>query len=598
MLRRKNGKSNKKENIADKGAKGTTVFKILFFTVFVFSLLLGAYLIKTLNNDYNEHNNAIKYIDNWTVTDSYGNSFEAGRTYNDERALSEDFTIISVLPDNIYNNSLLCFSNRSDVSVYIGGELRKDFIRARDVRVPWGSLKDFYISVPLTSSDSGAEVKIIKYKTDWHPVVISETFVTTYEGMYVYVSNKYGLSFIMSVILLILALFVCIIGFIMRIWFRQPMDMLYASLGILDVALWLISVSQLTPFVTGIYYADGIMGFIFCMLMPFSLLIYINSIQNKRYSKCYSSLFILSLVSFVLWTALHFMGIQSFQTSLIYIDTVLGATVISVLVTLIIDTINGYIKEYHYTALGLYVFLFMSVAEIITLLFFELKSSELPMLIGLLFLLVFVVFQQIDDIGKVRNRLEEEVKRKIIENEQMLVHIVQTLAGTIDAKDTYTNGHSSRVADYSREIAKRFGYDDSALNDIYMMGLLHDIGKIGIPDAIINKPGKLTDEEFELIKNHPIMSDNILRNIKEKPELSMGARWHHERFGGGGYPDGIKGEDIPEQARIIAVADAYDAMTSCRSYRDPMPQEKKLKNRLKKAKEHSLTRALLILCWI
>ena len=588
----------KKENIADKGAKGTTVFKILFFTVFVFSLLLGAYLIKTLNNDYNEHNNAIKYIDNWTVTDSYGNSFEAGRTYNDERALSEDFTIISVLPDNIYNNSLLCFSNRSDVSVYIGGELRKDFIRARDVRVPWGSLKDFYISVPLTSSDSGAEVKIIKYKTDWHPVVISETFVTTYEGMYVYVSNKYGLSFIMSVILLILALFVCIIGFIMRIWFRQPMDMLYASLGILDVALWLISVSQLTPFVTGIYYADGIMGFIFCMLMPFSLLIYINSIQNKRYSKCYSSLFILSLVSFVLWTALHFMGIQSFQTSLIYIDTVLGATVISVLVTLIIDTINGYIKEYHYTALGLYVFLFMSVAEIITLLFFELKSSELPMLIGLLFLLVFVVFQQIDDIGKVRNRLEEEVKRKIIENEQMLVHIVQTLAGTIDAKDTYTNGHSSRVADYSREIAKRFGYDDSALNDIYMMGLLHDIGKIGIPDAIINKPGKLTDEEFELIKNHPIMSDNILRNIKEKPELSMGARWHHERFGGGGYPDGIKGEDIPEQARIIAVADAYDAMTSCRSYRDPMPQEKKLKNRLKKAKEHSLTRALLILCWI
>ena len=124
MLRRKNGKSNKKENIADKGAKGTTVFKILFFTVFVFSLLLGAYLIKTLNNDYNEHNNAIKYIDNWTVTDSYGNSFEAGRTYNDERALSEDFTIISVLPDNIYNNSLLCFSNRSDVSVYIGGELR------------------------------------------------------------------------------------------------------------------------------------------------------------------------------------------------------------------------------------------------------------------------------------------------------------------------------------------------------------------------------------------------------------------------------------------------------------------------------------------
>ncbi len=105
------------------------------------------------------------------------------------------------------------------------------------------------------------------------------------------------------------------------------------------------------------------------------------------------------------------------------------------------------------------------------------------------------------------------------------------------------------------------------------MGLLHDIGKIGIPDAVINKPGKLTDEEYEIIKKHPVIGANILSNITEKPELALGAKWHHEKYNGRGYPDGIKGEDIPEQARIVAVADAYDAMTSCRSYREPMPQE-------------------------
>ena len=156
----------------------------------------------------------------------------------------------------------------------------------------------------------------------------------------------------------------------------------------------------------------------------------------------------------------------------------------------------------------------------------------------------------------------------------MLIHIVQTLAGTIDAKDKYTKGHSGRVAAYSKEIAKRFGYSESAQNDIYMMALLHDIGKIGVPDAFINKPGRLSADEFEIIKKHPVMGSKILENIEEKKELATGARWHHERYSGGGYPDGINGEEIPEQARIIAVADAYDAMTSSRNYRDPMPQDR------------------------
>ena len=107
----------------------------------------------------------------------------------------------------------------------------------------------------------------------------------------------------------------------------------------------------------------------------------------------------------------------------------------------------------------------------------------------------------------------------------------------------------------------------------YMMGLLHDVGKIGIPDAVINKPAKLTEEEFAIIKTHPGMGASILGKIKDRPNLASGARWHYERYDGKGYPDGLKGTEIPEEARIIAVADAYDAMTSCRSYRKAMPQE-------------------------
>ena len=157
--------------------------------------------------------------------------------------------------------------------------------------------------------------------------------------------------------------------------------------------------------------------------------------------------------------------------------------------------------------------------------------------------------------------------------EKMVMQTVQALSGAIDAKDTYTNGHSTRVADYSRELAKRMHISEALQNDIYMMGLLHDVGKIGIPNEIINKPSKLTDEEYDVIKNHPIMGEKILKNITEFPKLLIGARWHHERYDGKGYPDGIAGEEIPMEARIIAVADSYDAMTSKRSYRDALPQD-------------------------
>lgn len=225
----------------------------------------------------------------------------------------------------------------------------------------------------------------------------------------------------------------------------------------------------------------------------------------------------------------------------------------------------------------------MSILEILILILRENDRNQLAMILGLLGILVFVVIQQGEDINKIKASLEQEILYKSIENENMLIHIVQTLAGTIDAKDTYTNGHSGRVAKYSKEIARRAGFSDTDVNDIYMMGLLHDIGKIGVPDAVINKPGRLTDEEYQIIKAHPVMGANILDNIKEKPLLAVGARWHHERYDGKGYPDGISGKDIPEQARIIAVADAYDAMTSFRSYRDPMEQER-VRNEIEKGK--------------
>ncbi len=166
---------------------------------------------------------------------------------------------------------------------------------------------------------------------------------------------------------------------------------------------------------------------------------------------------------------------------------------------------------------------------------------------------------------------ESNESRKIY---RLFGQTAEALATAIDAKDEYTHGHSTRVADYSVKIARAVGKGEEECQQIYYAALLHDVGKIGVPDYIINKDGKLTDEEFAQIKLHPVHGNKILSRISESPYLSIGAHYHHERYDGRGYPTGLKGEDIPEIARIIAVADAYDAMTSKRSYRDPLPQQK------------------------
>lgn len=164
------------------------------------------------------------------------------------------------------------------------------------------------------------------------------------------------------------------------------------------------------------------------------------------------------------------------------------------------------------------------------------------------------------------NRRQQEY-RSIIEQSLM------TFAKTIDAKDPYTNGHSIRVAMYSRELAKRLDMSAEEQENIYYMALLHDIGKIGVPDNILNKPGKLTPEEMQIIQRHVDIGGEILKDFTALEGIANGAQYHHERFDGKGYSKGLKGLDIPKVARIIAVADTYDAMSSDRCYRKALPTE-------------------------
>jgi len=158
--------------------------------------------------------------------------------------------------------------------------------------------------------------------------------------------------------------------------------------------------------------------------------------------------------------------------------------------------------------------------------------------------------------------------------ERLVVGVIQTLGGAVDARDPYTKGHSDRVALYAREIAREMGMDESECQRIHITGLLHDVGKIGIPDDVLKKPGKLTFEEYEIIKTHARQGYEILKELDDLAFTLPGVLHHHERIDGNGYPSGLAADDIPLAARILAVADAYDAMTSSRAYRKCMSFEK------------------------
>ena len=180
---------------------------------------------------------------------------------------------------------------------------------------------------------------------------------------------------------------------------------------------------------------------------------------------------------------------------------------------------------------------------------------------------------ELDDLHKDLGKKVDEKTRQV---KQLMFETITAIAQTIDAKDPYTKGHSERVAKYSVQIAEELGISENAIQQLHSIALLHDIGKIGIPDAILLKPARLTDEEFVIMKTHTTIGAKILESLNSIDRISYGALYHHERFDGKGYPKGLVGKEIPLFGRIICVADALDAMTSNRSYRNYLPAEKVL----------------------
>src|SRR5438093_4656633 len=164
----------------------------------------------------------------------------------------------------------------------------------------------------------------------------------------------------------------------------------------------------------------------------------------------------------------------------------------------------------------------------------------------------------------------DQLKKAAHENHLLFINSIRILAAAIDAKDPYTRGHSERVARYSIAIGKNLNLPEKEMRNLRISALLHDVGKIGIDDRILRKPGALSEDEFEVMKGHPAKGAAIMSGVAQLIDIIPGMKYHHEKWSGGGYPDGLVGEHIPVQARIVAIADPFGAMTTNRPYQQAM----------------------------
>lgn len=301
--------------------------------------------------------------------------------------------------------------------------------------------------------------------------------------------------------------------------------------------------------------------------------IWTNIYHNSSRETVIAFFIFFAAVNFIVCTSLQLFGVCDYIETLPAGQGMLAVCCVVVITTFIIDIIKHRALGYRPEMVAMIVALVLVLIEAASVYFVVTMSGFFigTGLIVILFVNIIVTIKRISEIEYKRQKEESDRLRN--QTERVSLQMMKTLAATIEAKDDYMRGHSYRVAEYSALIAKQLGWSEHEMENLRNAAYLHDIGKIGVPDTILNKPTRLTDEEFAAIKSHTVMGADILKDITLLDHLVDIARNHHERYDGKGYPDGLVGEEIPLSARIVCVADSYDAMKSRRIYRNALPNE-------------------------
>ncbi len=479
--------------------------KVVLCILLVFSAFVLIYY-GVINKGDTLEKESVRFIERWTVSDSEGDEFTTGRTYvvgNDDQ---KNYTITTTLPQDIKDNEYLCFYTRREIEVYINGKLRKDFVENRDVNIPGGSIKKFYMLVPLTDADSGAEVKMIRTSAIKDGQIVPETFIGTRSGAFSYLMERWGTSFVLGFIVLIFSVVVIIVSIVLSFLYKMKIDMMYGALGIAVIASWIITDSFLYPFIFGTYHVNGILNYMICFMIPFAPAIYLNSVQGGRYKKSMSAILLISALNAIIWPVLHFTGIRPFYHTTTVINLILTGVTSAAILILIIDAIRKKNGSYKYTFIGFLGFLVCCIIELLIILTVTTTNEALPMVIGLAFLLVFVVIQQVNDIRIINMEKQRaidmsEAKTRFLAS---MSHEIRTPINAILGMNEMIlrENKDKAVEDYSRNIKASGKMLLMLVNDVL------DFSKI--------ESGKL-----EIHENRFLMSDmlyDVISLVKERSD--------------------------------------------------------------------------------
>lgn len=486
----------------------------------------------------------------------------------------ETMTIVTMFPNNYKDTSIAIRSSLQSVRFYVDGKLRTEYDTANTR--PFG--KDSasrYVFCPTYTRDAGRELKIeLTSNTANYSGVVNPVYSGDKADIWAFVFRSNGMESLIALFILFTGIITILFSFALRITYRTKFDIEYLGWCMLMGATWMIGESKLRQLWIPNVSILAALCFIIVMICPLGILLYVDTVQKSRYHRIYRWIELAACINFVVSVTLQLTGKADFIETLPASHVVLSVTFVAIFVTFIRDMLHGGSRGYHLALVGMVIALVSVLIEMVSV-YFVVTISGLFIgtgLVILLFLNLIRTVRSVRNLERLRQKKELESRRR--QTERISLQTIKTLSVTVETKNVYTNGHSQRVADYSALIAGALGWDDKRINNLRNAAYMHDVGMIGIPDSIVNKPTRLTEEEYAIIQRHTLIGADILKDITLIEHVAEVAHYHHERYDGTGYPEGLSGEEIPIEARIVAVADSYDAMNSKRIYRNALEKEK------------------------
>ena len=548
--------------------------RFLFYILMALSLLciVGLQFLGQNEWDGNATEKNLVYQGTFTWQKADGSS-EVIRVPGQYDVKAKDtMTIQTRLPEDYRENTMVIRSSLQSVRFYVDGELRTEYDTS-GTRLVGKNSASRYVFCPTSEADAGKEVRIeLTTNTAKYSGVVNTVYCGDEAEIWEYLFRTYGLETVIAFFLLFAGIVTIIFGFSLGIAYQTKFDMEYLGWCVFMAAVWMLGESKMRQLLLPNPSALATLCFVMIMLSPIAIGYYMDTLQKGRYRKVFGVVEDIAFLNLLICSILHILGIADYIETLPVAHVILAGTVLIVLITMVCDLKRGYVTD-KYTFFSIILAMAAIIAESV-LVYFRVSISGFFIGIGMIILLCTNLMKTIRNIQKMESRRQRaEMNKRRKQMETMSLQMMQTLSTTIEAKDEYTRGHSHRVAEYAALIAEELGWDKKEIRNLKNAAHLHDIGKIGIPDNILNKPTRLTEEEFQVIKEHTVIGAEILKNITLIDHVKEVARSHHERYDGMGYPDGLKGEEIPLYARIVTMADSYDAMKSRRIYRNPLGDE-------------------------